>query len=402
MRLLLLNQFYPPDVAATGQLLAELAKGLAQRGHEVHVICSRGSYSGKNRKFPRYTLADGVHVHRVNAFNFGRAKTVGRLADYLSFYVPALLKAVCLPRTDICVSLTTPPFIGLIAVLLRKLKGTQFVLWVMDVYPEVAVAYGAIRKDSLPSRLCARLSRLLYSKAAVIVSLGKVMTEKLVEAGAEGKKIATVHNWAVGEQSAAEQTSLQSLRQRWSLNGEVVLMYSGNLGLGHDLETVIKAVGRLRNKERLRLLIIGKGKGRAPLEKLSNELGLNCVEFHDPVPLEELWQTLAAGDIHIVAQKQDTEGLIVPSKLYGILAAGRPVLFVGPEHCEAAKIISQSRCGVAISCGNCAETAKQIGRLMDDAELRNEMGKCARQFYENQLGRERSVSKICEAIESAL
>jgi len=402
MRILLINQFYPPDVAATGQLLADLAKRLVQQGHEVHLICSRGSYSGDSKKYPRYKLADGVHVHRVNAFNFGREKISGRLADYLLFYVLALFKAFSLPRPDVCLSLTTPPYIGLIAVLLRSLKGTRFVLWVMDIYPEVAVAYGSIKKGGLMNRLCAKLSRLLYSKAFVTISLGEVMTNRLIEAGAKKEKIITVHNWAVGEQCHIKQSSAQSLRQKWNLNGEVILMYSGNIGLGHDLETMFEAAAILQSEKKLRVLIIGKGKGRASLEKLSKKFKLNCVEFHDPVPIEELNHMLAIGDVHIVSQKPGTEGLIVPSKLYGILAAGRPVLFGGPQHCEAARIISENHCGIVVPPAYCADTTERIRRLLSDTQLRNEMGKCARQFYENHLGRERSVSKICEAIESSL
>ena len=400
MRILLLNQFYPPDVAATGQLLDDLARGLAQRGHEVNVICSRGSYDGGSRKYLRYRQTNGVGVHRVNALSFGRANKMGRLADYLSFYVLALLKAIRFPRADICISLTTPPFIGLIAVLLKRLRGTRFVLWVMDVYPEVAVAYGVIRKRGLLNRLCTGLSRLLYSRAAVIISLGQVMAERLVEAGAKREKIITAHNWAVGEQYPREQMSAQ-LRQRWNLNGEVTLMYSGNLGLGHDLETVVKAVSSLETREKLRLLIIGNGKGRAPLERLSKELELRCVEFHEPVPMEALGQMLAVGDIHIVTQKEGTEGLIVPSKLYGILAAGRAVLFVGPEHCEAAQILADSGAGLIAPCGDIATAAREIKKLLSDEQMRIEMGKRARKFYETQLGLDRSVSQICKAVESA-
>jgi colanic acid biosynthesis glycosyl transferase WcaI len=401
VRILLLNQFYPPDVAATGQLLADLAKELIYRGNEVHVICSRGSYSENNKKYPQYKLADGVHVHRVSAFNFGREKIVGQLADYLSFYILALLKTFCLPRPDICLSLTTPPYTGLIAVLLKKIRQTPFVLWVMDVYPEVAVAYGAIKKNGLTNCLCAKLSRLLYRRASHIISLGEVMTNRLIEAGTAKEKIVTAHNWAVGEQYYSQQCSVQSLRQRWNLNGEVVLMYSGNLGLGHDLTAVLEAARTVQNEEALRILIIGKGKGRRPLEKLSRQLELNCVEFCDPVPIEQLWQTLTIADIHIVTQKPGTEGLIVPSKLYGILATGRPVLFVGPQHCEAALMVSKNHCGIVIAPDHSVEGTKQIKRLLDDAKLRDEMGKCARKFYETQLGRDKSVFRICEAVESA-
>ena len=224
------------------------------------------------------------------------------------------------------------------------------------------------------------------------------MTNRLIEAGAKKEKIITVHNWAVCERCHTKQISAQSLRQKWNLNGEVTLMYSGNIGLGHNLKMVFEAAAILQGEKRLQILIIGNGKGRAPLEKLSKELKLNCVKFHDPVPIEELQQMLTIGDVHIVAQKPGTEGLIVPSKLYGILAVGRPVLFMGPQHCEAGRIISKNHCGIVVPPAHCADTTERIRRLLSDTQLRDEMGKRARKFYETQLGYDKSTSRICKAI----
>jgi UDP-N-acetylglucosamine:LPS N-acetylglucosamine transferase len=199
MRTLFLNQFYVPDVAATGQLLADVAQELAAQGHEVHVICSRHAYSGGAERFPAEGVVNGVYVHRVGATGFGRRTFIGRTMDYFSFYVTAAWRALWLPRVDVCVSLTTPPFISLIGLLLSKLKGTQNVIWVMDVYPDIAVAYGALRRKALMYRLLTRLNRLLYRNAAAVISLGEVMTERLQALGAPSNILHTVHNWVPGE-----------------------------------------------------------------------------------------------------------------------------------------------------------------------------------------------------------
>jgi len=142
-----LNQFYRPDVAATGQLLADLAEGLAQKGHEVHVLCSRRAYGGGGVVLPPKEIIKGVCVHRVSATWFGRNNTFGRIIDYLSFYFFAMCKALRLPKMDVCMSLTTPPFIGLVGLMLRTFKGTRTVLWTMDLYPEVMVAFGFLRSE---------------------------------------------------------------------------------------------------------------------------------------------------------------------------------------------------------------------------------------------------------------
>jgi len=198
MRVLLINQFYPPDVAATGQLLADLAEGLAEQGHEVHVLCSRRMYGGGDTALAAKETLKGAHIHRVRATGFGRKVTAGRLIDYVSFYVSAMCSALLLPRMDVSLCLTTPPFIALVGLLLGWLKGTKMVLWNMDLYPEVAVAYGYLKRTSFVRWVSAAISRHLYQASSCIISLGEVMTQRLIEAGASPGKIVTIHNWAPG------------------------------------------------------------------------------------------------------------------------------------------------------------------------------------------------------------
>ena len=199
MRILLINQFYLPDVAATGQLLADLAEELAQKGHKVHVLCSRRAYRGGDTIFPAKEIIKGVYVHRVSATWFGRDHTLGKIIYYLSFYILASWRALLLSKMDVCVSLSTPPFIALVGLMLRTFKGTRTVFWTMDLYPEVTFAFGVLKKKSFLYRLLARLSRYLYRTSSCIISLGEVMTDRLVEAGAPRNKITTVHNWAPGD-----------------------------------------------------------------------------------------------------------------------------------------------------------------------------------------------------------
>jgi len=199
MRILFLNQYYVPDVAATGQLLADVAEELAAQGHEVHVVCSRRSYCGGTAVFRPNDIINGVYVHRVRATGFGRGRRFGRIIDYLSFYVLATWQTLRLAKIDVCVALTTPPFIALIGLVLRRLRGTKVVVWTMDVYPEVAVAFEVLGERSLLCRLLARVSRRIYRAAGAVISLGDVMTERLKEAGVPNDRIVVVHNWVPGE-----------------------------------------------------------------------------------------------------------------------------------------------------------------------------------------------------------
>ncbi len=208
MRILFINQFYKPDAAATGQLLGDLAADLVGRGHEVHVVCGRSRYDGGSVGTVGAEKVEGVWVHRVRTTRFGRGKLLGRAIDYLSFYLGATWRALCLPKSDVCVSLTTPPMISLIGLMLSLCKGTKSVIWVMDVYPEIAVAYGVLSNRSLLYRLLIRTNRLLYRHAEGLISLGEVMSQRLEEAGAAAEKIHTVDNWVPNEAISA--TSLHS------------------------------------------------------------------------------------------------------------------------------------------------------------------------------------------------
>ena len=199
MRILFINQFYKPDVAATGQLLADLTIELVQRGHEVHVICSRSRYEGGRISKHTKEIIDDVNVHRVFTIGFGRGTLLGRMIDYLAFYIGALWKALILPAPDVCVSLTTPPFISMVGFIINKIKGSRTVVWVMDVYPEIAAAYNIIDRKSMLYHILTRLNNFLYRNASAVISLGEVMTKHLENSGARSETLYTVHNWVPGE-----------------------------------------------------------------------------------------------------------------------------------------------------------------------------------------------------------
>lgn len=178
------------------------------------------------------------------------------------------------------------------------------------------------------------------------------------------------------------------------------LLYSGNLGLGHELETVVRAVCKLNREVNLRVLFVGNGKGRQSLEELTAKLALDNIEFRPPVPLCRLSNLLAAGDIHLVSQKSGTQGVIVPSKIYAALAAGRPILYIGSCECEAAMIVQQSGAGIVVQPRDVNGAADALKRLALNPSLRRIMGRRARQYYEQHFGRDKSVSTIVNAIET--
>lgn len=390
MRVLLLNQFFAPDTAATGQLLADVADRLAADGHEIHVLASQRLYGGGATSLPlESATTSGVIVHRVAATGFGRAGFFGRLLDYGSFYVRAMRRALQLPRMDVCIALTTPPFIGLVATQLRKRRGTKFVHWAMDLYPEMMAAVGMIRDGGQPKRLLATLAARIYRQSDAIIALGELMKDRLIAAGADAETVSVVHNWVPGE----------AVYPQPPAGGPVTLLYSGNVGLGHELETAVRAIARLKDRRNFHARIVGHGKLRGRLMELVSDLGLvDCVEFLPPCPLEELSANLAAGDIHLVSQRPGTQGLLVPSKIYGILAAARPSLYIGPADTEVAEIIRQSNSGLIVPPGDVDAAATSLRRLITDKTLRHEMGDRAGAHYRALFGRERGVRCIATLV----
>ena len=399
-RILFLNQFYPPDPAATGQLVADVAAALARRGHQVHVLCSRRPYGGERALHPREELVGGVHVHRVGATGFGRASILGRAADYASFYALAWTRMMALPGMDVCVALTTPPFISALAVDLARRRRSTLIHWVMDMYPELLEPFGVLRGSGLPYRLLAWASRQTYRHADRIVSLGEVMTERIGQAGTSRDKIVTIPNWVPGEVIRPIPPDRSATRGHWTDPDEITVMCSGNLGVGHDLEPVVRAAKELDGAFPLHIIFVGYGRMRQRLEALTAELGLTCVDFHSPRPLSELADSLAAGDIHIVSQHQGTQGLLVPSKIYGVLAAARPVLFIGPEDTEVARLLRDSGAGLIVPPGDVQAATDALKTFLADPSLRARMGAAGREWYDTHLGLERSVAKWIDVIEN--
>ncbi|HRU04723.1 MAG TPA: glycosyltransferase family 4 protein [Candidatus Brocadiia bacterium] len=386
MKVLLLNQFYPPDTAATGQLLADVASHLASLGHDVHVLCSAGQYAGG-------VVADaggepGVTVHRVGATSRGRATSFDQLCDWASFHALTHLRITRLGRFDACLALTTPPFIALAALRLQRMWKTRVVLWSMDVWPEIAEVVGILRPGSLPSRVLRGVARHIYRRADAIISLGPRMSERLVEAGAPAGRVTVVHNWAPGE----------SVTPQPFPDGVFTVMYSGNMGPGHDMDTILSAARLLRDNPSVQFLFAAHGKRRAALEAQARQEGLTNIRWTDPCPLSGLSRSLGQAHAHLACLSPEAEGLMVPSKVYGILAAGRPALMAGSTQGDLSILLRQSGGGLSAGHGQARELAGVILRLQADPDQARRMGAAGRSYYEQHLCQRRGAAAVAAVL----
>jgi glycosyltransferase involved in cell wall biosynthesis len=392
MKVLLLNQVFWPDVAATAQHGHDLGRYLAQHGVQVTALASRSLYSETGKALPREGGVDGIRVVRAGQSRFGKTALAARAFDFVSFYLAALWKAIWLPRQDIVVCFTTPPFIAFVGILLRWLKGTKVVCWTMDLYPDVPVAAGVLRRGSLAHSLFDAVDRFSLRHADRVVVLGRCMQQRLLEKGIDPKRMEVINVWADGDEVSVRPIEGNALRTAWQLGDRFVIEYSGNFGIGHDGETMYRAMQATRANDSIRWVIVGGGTKRGELEAFVMTHDIVNAVLKPYQPREALGELLSLGNVHLVSVAENFSGLLVPSKFYGVLAAARPVLYVGPRESEVARVIEESKCGLVIEQGDSAGLVKAIETLHADPQLAQAMGRRAREVFERTFTR----SLACE------
>lgn len=366
MRILLLNQCFYPDVVATAQHGWDLARHLRREGHEVTAIASRSIYGSTGAVLPATEEIDGITIVRVGANMFGKSSISARTIDYARFYMLALWKAVWLPRHDVCICFTTPPFIALIGWLLRVIRGTKCVYWVMDLYPDLPVACGVMKERSLVTRFFEAVNRFCMRKADRIVVLGRCMRERVLAKGIDASRIATINVWSDHVEVRPVPRENNRFRKQWDVGDRFLVMYSGNFGLGHDIETIAEGVRLLAADDSIFFAFTGGGERKAELLELLRKSGVKNFVEGPYQPRERLDELLSAADLHIASLKDGCEGIMVPSKLYGVLAASRPVVFVGSHLGEGARVIDEENCGTVVPCGDAAAFAAAIRAYAKD------------------------------------
>lgn len=373
-RLLFINQYYWPDHASTAQHLTDLCESLAEQGYDVHVLCSRrGSRPGGPAR-PAREVRNGVTIHRVGATSLGRLNTFRRMSDYLSFHAGATLRALALPKFDVVVTLTTPPLIGLIGTLLRRLRGSCHVYWSMDLHPDASLALGRMSRRNPGVATLAWLSDAIYRQADRVVALGPYMADRLLAKGVRPQRLATIPVWSRRDEVYPMPREGHELRRSLGLEGKFVAMYSGNLGLAHCFEEFLEAARRLRHRDDVVFLFAGDGPRLGEVLAAKQAEGLDNVRMLDYVPREKLHASLSLADAHLISMRREMTGICVPGKLYGAMAAGRPTIFVGPEHCETADTIRQADCGHTVRRGDVDSLVEAIEHLASDPDAARAMG----------------------------
>jgi glycosyltransferase involved in cell wall biosynthesis len=365
---------------------------------DVHVLCGQPQRVADSSRFVPSGVSrrNGVTIHRARHTRFNKASFAGRLANMLSFQAACTWRALRVPRPDVVVTETDPPFLCLLGWMLKRVRGCRLVCYLQDVYPDVAVALGKLRAG-LVSGAVRRLFFAAYRRADAVVVLSRDMRELMLEGGLSAERVHIVRNWVDVDEVYPIKAD-NGFRRELGLDGKFVVMYSGNMGLSQRLAQVLEAAELLREREEIVFLLVGDGADRAKLQRLAAAKGLANVRFVDYQPKARLAESLSAADVHLVILRPEVKRLLMPSKLYGVLASGTPAIVIGDEDCELAATVLEHDLGQAVTADDAAGLAAAILRAAASPERLAAQGERAREYALAHCGREASVGAMRELV----
>jgi len=387
-RLLVLNQYYWPGVEATAHLLSELCEALAG-DFEITVVT--GNLYGHD-ELPSEEVRNGVRIVRVRSTTFERSQLHLRAANYASYLADSVLTAVRDRRPDLVLCMTDPPIVGDVGLVVSRRFGVPLLVISQDVFPEIAVQLKRLENPLLVGVLRS-LVGLYLRRADGIVAIGETMKKRLEAKGAAAERITVIPNW-VDTTSIGPVPHDNEWAQKRELAGRFVVMHSGNVGHAQDLETLIRSATFLRDLESLRIVIVGFGARYTDMVALAKRLDLGgLVRFLPYQRREVLSESLSSAHLHFVGLGRGLSGYVVPSRLYGILAAGRPVIVGADAESETARLVEEVGCGIVLPAGRPELVAKAIREAHDGVHDLEGMGAKGRMYVELEADREVAIGR---------
>ena len=386
-RLLVLNQYYWPGVEATAQLLTELCEALAS-DMEIKVVTGRLHGHGGE---PARSERNGVEIVRVPSTSFERSKLLARASNYGSYLTRALLGTLRGPRPDVVLCMTDPPIVADVALLVARRFRAPLVVISQDVFPEIAIQLKRLENPVVMS-LLRGLVGLYLRRADRIVAIGETMRQRLEEKGAPPDRLRVIPNW-VDTTRLGPSGKSNHWSQSWGVEKKFVVMHSGNVGHAQDLDSLIRAGTFLRDLDDLLIMIIGMGARHAELVALSELHQLDRVQFLYYQSRAVLPQSLSAADVHVVGLAPGLAGYVVPSRLYGILAVGRPVIVAADPESETAQLVEEIGCGIVVPPGRPELLARAIRDAHDGKYDLEAMGARGREWVEREADRSVAVRR---------
>jgi len=462
MHLVFLNQYYPPDAAPTGVMLKAVAERLVADGHDVTVLCAAGGYAGERCKTTRRKTQEeevevpvrdattdpspiqnpkskiqnpNLRILRIGATKLGRSTFVGKLLDYTFYYIGVAWKLMTMhPRPERIVALTTPPYLSVLARVISKLRGVDHAHWVMDLYPDVMAAHGMLEEKGYAYRVLTRLARFGFGggRCVAVLTLGPDMAERVEKVMGSARSampassstlssscVQWVPLWGTEATAVTMARAIDELlpsrdlrRERGWADDELVVMYSGNIGLGHRFGEILKVAEggadveirsdeadplSIQNLSKNRFVFYGGGKRREEIRDFIRKHPGGPVELHDYVAAEMLDAHLRSADVHLVSLDAAWTGTMVPSKLQGVFAAERPVIFIGSAGSSIGRWVSESGGGWVVESADVAALAAAIEEAGNPQESARR-GRAAKLFADLNFDRKTNVARVAEIL----
>lgn len=402
----MLSEYFHPEPASTAQLMTQLAVGLQERGFDVRAYTAQPTYQGQRHEtLPARETYRGVDIHRISATQLDKSRFTLRVVNWITYCVGLLVRLLFTGSRDSRVNLivSTPPVLPLVGWLLYAVRGDPYVIIEYDVYPDIAVRLGVVSKDSLIARVWDRLNRFVMRRAAGIVALDDSMQELLVDKlGPEREeRVRVIPNWEDPEFIRPVDKEDNSFALSHGYDETLTLLYSGNHGLYHDLNTVVEAARLLRDRP-VQFVFIGDGAQKEDLRRRVEREGLSNVDFHPYQPLDRLPETLTCADVSIVSEDGRLQGVCVSCKIYSSLAAGQALLGISGPDSEIARVISESGCGYWVKSGEAEALVDRVEKWLDDPEELRDMGSRGREFFLANYTLRHGVDRYTSLIRSVL
>ena len=383
-RLTLISQFFPPDFAATGQLLDDLTQRFAARGQQVQVLTGMPAYAYNNRDAKRIEFQPNRCIRRTNASRLWPGQIRGRAINGIFFCLRISLRLLRYSRRgDLILYTTEPPYLPLLGWLLHRLTRTPYLVLVYDLYPDVLVELGVLSKKHVLVRFWQQFNRWMFADAQELIVLSDPMADRLRTSDPSvADKLKVIPSWADPHTIRPLAKRDNWFVQKHKLANYFTVLYSGNQGRCHDLVTVLAAALLLRHDPEVVFLFIGKGAQHQRLLQLVHDWGLNNCIFLPYQELEDLPFSLAAADLALVTLSIEAEGLVAPSKLYGHLAAGTPIAAITPSNSYLRRLVENEKCGRWFANGNAEDLAAWISQLKQQPAVARRLGQEARDFLQ--------------------
>jgi len=407
---LIISEPFYPQVAAIGQLLTDLCEDLVKAGYQVKVITGNPNNTfSKNKILPRKENYKGIEIIRLRNTTFSKYRMAGRVLNYLTFHFLVFLQVLFCERPDLVFVLSTPPFISFSGLILKIFKGSKVIYNVQDLFPDLAVELGKLKNKHFIG-LLKKLSELILRKVDKVIVVGeyieKRIREELLKGTCMGNHIVTIHNWADGDKIKVliEDEENNFLKKKWGLEGKFVVLYSGNIGHLHEFDTIISAAECLakEGQEETVFVFVGEGIKKNYIEEKVREKGLNNILFFPYQSREMLTYSLGLANVSLVTLEKGFEGMVVPSKIYGILASGRPVIAVVSGESEIVEIIRKGKCGKIVKIRDYQALVNSIMDYYKNPQKCIEEGLNGRKYFEKNYDRKIATKKYIEVIKETL